>query len=335
MNYQLVQTLMEKIDKKHIVSILKRSYSSNKAFRIPGFAKIQNVPLQVLGSQIKQQPLIAREFLLSTFFEFAPMVAQAEAERESESETEEDNEQSITFLKEQVTTENRLGMIALFLLKETEESEQAAAYLLESYDDSAPEPDDSTQLPVPSVDPEALNREKEKIKKLKLKYSEIKKERDELRTALKELQQSLVEIQIQAETMEKEWENAKQTLAANAQSLCEKDEKIASLRREIDTLKSNERKMEKQQKKNVDVLILALGCENCLDKYRSRLHIDYTIPENESLEDCLGRYREIWVAPGTKFGLRRQLQRHKVSYPIYFFHSLSDLLVHVGQFCKQ
>lgn len=336
MDYQMIQLLLEKIDKKHFASILKRSYANNKSFRVPGFAKIQNVPPPILWNQIKTRPLFTKELLFSTFLEFAPMQSLEE-------------EDPLNRIMEQITETNQLGIIALLLMKDDEESNREAAQLLANWEMSPEKPElpalpllpEATELPLlPLIDSDALAREKEKTKKLKLKYNELKKERDDLRALLKDLQKEESSKQEQMATVQRELEEAKQTIETQSQSLAEQETLISVLRREVSMLKSNE-KIEKQQPKTIDAVVLALGCDGRLEKYRNRLQIEFELPaeteeEKQPLETVLTRYNEIWVSPLASFSIRRQLQKCKPdpAHRIYFFRSFAELLMHVNKLCN-
>lgn len=320
MDYQAIQTLIDKIDKKHLASILKRCYAHNKGFRIPGFANIQKVPPKVLMNNIKSRRMIAQDFLCATALEFA-------------SNEEIPEEDSLDEFLEHVSDSNKLGIIAMLLYREEEEYDALAVELLSEYDPSKAEPLEEISQ---TAEPDSPTRETEKYQKLRAKYFECKKERDELRLTVKEQEKTLEKTKTLADSLQQELDGAKQTIQTQSQALSERDEKIMSLRREVDILKSRERKLEKQQKKKIDAVVLALGCEKMLDRYRKRLDIEFSLPNDEEPETIFARYTEIWVAPGVPFATRRLMERYKASYKnLYFFRTVPELLLHVNKFCKQ
>lgn len=306
MEIELIKKLLTELDPAQYISVLRTINQVNRKLRITGFTKMEKAPITMVVNSAKNSEKFKMALLASVMRVISP-------------ELKVDVEENLQDLKDKVIRDQWLGLAAFLIAHGSNQALEKANDVLISY--HVPLVKENT--PGNTEQPEGNEKKEEKFRQ---KYMNA---HEDLEQAKKEIADKNLQIQ--------EWQQ-------KYRKLCECNENLEQQCRELN--QKIEQLNDIQQHMNEDIIrlrtktaehsraelhIFAPNCQDVLEKFTSKIRIDFSLPENLKLEDVIKYYDQIWVFPDlVPFGVFRALRKMKntETEKIRIFQSLSSLISH-------
>lgn len=313
MHAELVKELIEKLDKKCYIAVMRHVSQNNRRIKISGFSALEKAPVTIVINTAKTKKSFKEALLTSC----AAVILDGQTV---------DTNKSVQENKENVPRAQWLGVAAVFLLTEQEQFEPEILKIINEYEENVE----------PTVNAEICMDQKQDKREEKFREKYLKS-----RNEVERIKALLESQRVDCERIAAENDRIKQTVRDLEKerdelrcALDDKDRRIKQLKNEL--AKAQDSKDECQCKPLLakNIRILAPNCKDILDKYVGRITIDFTDIAGKTKEELIKQYDQIWVLPNTiSFATNRKLSKLKKEGVdnIVWFTSAADLLVKIEE----
>lgn len=309
MEVDLVANLIELLEVHQYTLVLRNLQKRNKCFCIPGFTKLEKVPIKIVSNKAKNDTSF-RSALLESISDFIL------------SDNQIDFNDDIEKIKSKIPCEKWLGLAALLLIKGDVYSTEEASKLINDYKKSK-----SIQS-----SPQKVIQSEKKEDKFRIKYIKAHSEISKLEADIKQRDALLHRAELQVEELRKK--------ISEVEEQCQEYEKQIQELNERNNLLSYELSVETEKTDTLSfssLSILAPNCDDILGRFSGKIHFEFKLLPGMSYSKAIALYDQIWVFPDV------------VSYPTYrmirkwasvsadkvvVFLNATDLLVHAANLLK-
>lgn len=309
MAMDLLKELIEKLDKKTYIAVIRCVAQNNKRMKLPGFSSLERAP----------RGLILNTARTDKRFSDALLDACVEVILDG---IDVDYSKSLLENKERVTCDRWLGLAAAFLKKSHDQDVEVLATIISEYKVEKSEP-----IREPAKESEKQEKREEKFRDKYLKaHAEVEKLTDMLNEAQGDYEKLLLENDELKKIILVLNEDKEELL----QTLKNKEQELIQLKSTETTIKVSDDHTQCVQVPGNTLRVLAPNCQDVLGKYAGRISIEFEDIAERTKEELMQLYDQVWVLPNAvSFATSRKLSRWRKEGEerIVWFLNAAELLL--------
>jgi hypothetical protein len=314
MEPEMVTQLLERIDDKQRISVLRHLSHNNKKLRIPGFSLMEKAPIKIVANTSRTN----KHFRSALFESISAVILDG---------VKVDCSKCLDTLKSEIPQKKWLGLAAHLLMLSEEEHTDDATKLISDYDATKQSASDIAEvldaLPEPKTD--------KKEERFREKYLKEKGENAKLTAELEKVNRSLHDAGNTIDTMKLNQLELEGKCAAYLAEIARLSDENAKLICQLGEATKAELHVPAHLGSSVDIHVLAPNCKDILEKYRDTIPMDFSGNLDQNSPDVMEKYDEIWVFPNLiSFGTYRLLKKWKRSADdkVFIFETTGELISH-------
>ena len=289
MAIDLMKELIEKLDKKTYMAVIRCVAQNNKRMKLPGFSSLERAPKGLILNTAKTDKR----------FSDALLDACVEVLLEG---IDVDYSKSLLENKEIIPCDRWLGLAAAFLKKGHEQDVEVLSTIISEYKVEKTEP-----IREPAKESEKQDKREEKFRE---KYLKAHAEVEKLTNVLNEVQGGYEKLLLENDELKKIISALNEDKEKMLQVLENKERELIQLKSTVTTIKVSNDHTQCVQAPNNTLRVLAPNCQDVLGKYAGRMSIEFGDIAERTKEELMQLYDQVWVLPNVvSFATSRKLSR--------------------------